>query len=43
MISYSWEEYMGILKDSTKKKEIQSLSVALWNELQNVDEEYAKS
>lgn len=34
---------MGILKDSTKKKEIQSLSVALWNELQNVDEEYAKS
>lgn len=34
---------LTLLKDSANKKDIQSLSVSLWNELQDLDENYAKS
>lgn len=34
---------MGLLKSSNKKGKIQSLSVNLWNELQDMDENYAES
>lgn len=34
---------MIFLKDSTKKSQIQALSVNLWNELQEIDENYAES
>lgn len=34
---------MALLKDSTRNFEIRALSVNLWNELQDVDENYAES
>jgi hypothetical protein len=34
---------MTLLKDSHRKKQVQALSVTLWTELQDVDENYAES
>lgn len=34
---------MGTLKNSSIKRDVQAISVSLWNELQDMDEQYAKS
>ncbi len=34
---------MAILKDSSRNKQLRTLSVDLWNELQDMDENYAEA